>query len=100
MVCEFQVLVNVVMLEAEEKGPAIVQEAKQQRVALLVVGQRKRCILWCLMKRFARKRTRAGVVEYCIQNSSCMTIAVRRKNKRLGGYLITTKRHKKFWLLA
>ncbi|TKY54998.1 hypothetical protein E2542_SST19412 [Spatholobus suberectus] len=102
-VCEMKrpgVLVNVVMLEGEEKGVAIVQEAKQQRVSLLVVGQRKRSILWCIMRRWVRKGTRAGVVEYCIQNSPCMTIAVRRKNKKLGGYLITTKRHKNFWLLA
>ncbi|XP_061355324.1 uncharacterized protein LOC133299839 [Gastrolobium bilobum] len=95
------VLVNVVMLEGEDnKGAAIVQEAKQQMVSLLVVGQKKRSILWRLMRRWSRKRTNAGVVEYCIQNSPCMTIAVRRKNKKIGGYLITTKRHKKFWLLA
>ncbi|KAE9601901.1 hypothetical protein Lal_00040952 [Lupinus albus] len=92
------VKVNVVMVEGEEKGAAIVQEAKQQKVSLLVVGQRKRSMLWSLMKRLARKRD--GVVQYCIQNSPCMTVAVRRKNKKLGGYLITTKRHKKFWLLA
>ncbi|XP_023526546.1 uncharacterized protein LOC111790014 [Cucurbita pepo subsp. pepo] len=41
-----------------------------------------------------------GAVEYCIQNASCMAIAVRRKSKKLGGYLITTKRQKDFWLLA
>ncbi|KAJ1388549.1 UspA [Sesbania bispinosa] len=101
--CELKrpgVVVNVVMLEGEEKGAAIVQEAKQQRVSLLVVGQKKRSILWGLMRRWTRRRRRAGVVEYCIQNSPCMTIAVRRKNKKLGGYLITTKRHKNFWLLA
>lgn len=96
----FQVLVNIVLLEGDEKGAAIVQEAKQQRVSLLVVGQRKRSLLWCLMRKWTRKRTKSGVAEYCIQNSPCMTIAVRRKNKKLGGYLITTKRHKNFWLLA
>ncbi|XP_027333616.1 uncharacterized protein LOC113848348 [Abrus precatorius] len=95
------VKVNVVMVEGEEKGAALVEEAKQQRVSLLVVGQRKRSTLWCLTRRWwVRKGTRAGVVQYCIQNSPCMTIAVRRKNKKLGGYLITTKRHKNFWLLA
>ncbi|WJX90112.1 hypothetical protein P8452_72043 [Trifolium repens] len=102
--CEMKkpgVLVNIVLLEGEEKGAAIVQEAKQQRVSLLVVGQRKRSILWCLMRKWTRmRRTKSGVAEYCIQNSPCMTIAVRRKNKKLGGYLITTKRHKNFWLLA
>ncbi|CAL0307171.1 unnamed protein product [Lupinus luteus] len=94
------VQVNIVMLEGDEKGGAIVQEAKQQRVSLLVVGQRKRSMLWSLMKRLSRKRTRGGVADYCIQNSPCMTVAVRSGNKKLGDYLITTKRHKKFWLLA
>ncbi|KAG8493146.1 hypothetical protein CXB51_010524 [Gossypium anomalum] len=45
-------------------------------------------------------RMTGGVVEYCIQNATCMAVAVRRKSKKLGGYLITTKRHKDFWLLA
>ncbi|RYR31717.1 hypothetical protein Ahy_B01g056594 [Arachis hypogaea] len=96
-----EVQVSVVMLEAEEKGAAIVQEAKQQSVSLLVVGQRKRSLVRRLMaKKWPWMRTRSEVVEYCIQNSPCMTIAVRRKNKKLGGYLISTKRHKNFWLLA
>ncbi|RDX62230.1 hypothetical protein CR513_59456, partial [Mucuna pruriens] len=101
--CEMKrpgVLVNVVMIEGEEKGVAIVQEAKQQRVSLLVVGQRKRSILWCIMRRWVRKGTTSGLVDYCIHNSPCMTIAVRKNNRKLGGYTITTKRHKKFWLLA
>lgn len=94
--------VEIVLLEGKEKGPIIVEEAKQQRVSLLVIGQRKKSsILWCLVKRWAGKRDRSSeVVEYCIQNASCMTIAVRRKSKKLGGFLITTKRHKNFWLLA
>nr|XP_025672711.1 uncharacterized protein LOC112772015 [Arachis hypogaea] len=97
-----EVQVSVVMLEAEEKGAAIVQEAKQQSVSLLVVGQRKRSLVRRLMaKRRLRMRTRSEVVEYCLkQNSPCMTIAVRRKIKKLGGYLISTKRHKNFWFLA
>lgn len=98
---EFQVEVKVVKVEGEEKGAAIVEEAKQQRVSLLVIGQRKRCIWWSVVRRWGRRRrTETGVADYCIQNASCMTIAVRRKNKKVGGYLITTKRHKNFWLLA
>ncbi|KAF2282964.1 hypothetical protein GH714_043283 [Hevea brasiliensis] len=98
--CKLKVQVEVAIREGKEKGPIVVEEAKQQRVSLLVLGQRKRPIMWRLMKRWAGKRNGGGAVEYCIQNSSCMTIAVRRKGKKLGGYLITTKRHKNFWLLA
>lgn len=95
-----QVQVEVAIREGKEKGPIIVEEAKKQRVSLLVLGQRKRSIMWRLMNRWTGKRKGGGAVEYCIQNSSCMAIAVRRKGKKLGGYLITTKRHKNFWLLA
>ena len=95
-----QIQVEVAKLEGKEKGPIIVEAAKQQKVSLLVLGQRKKSIIWRLMRRWAGKRGRRGVVDYCIQNASCMTIAVRRKSNELGGYLITTKRHKNFWLLA
>ena len=87
--------------KGKEKGPTIVEEAKKQGVALLVLGQRKRSMTWRLVMMWAMNRVgNLGMVEYCIHNSDCMSIAVRRKSKRGGGYLITTKRHKDFWLLA
>ncbi|KAF5730213.1 hypothetical protein HS088_TW20G00585 [Tripterygium wilfordii] len=95
------VQVEVAMQEGKEKGKIIVEEAEKQKVSLLVLGQRKRSMLWRFMKRWRGKQNNhGGFVEYCIQNASCMTIAVRRKGKKLGGYLITTKSHKNFWLLA
>ncbi|KAI4326580.1 hypothetical protein MLD38_031880 [Melastoma candidum] len=102
------VRVEVSMAEAEgkEKGPAIVQEAKRRAVTLLVVGQRRRSVVrrvllrWSRVRRWFGRGRAVGVAEYCIQNAGCMTIGVRRKNKKQGGYLITTKRHKNFWLLA
>ncbi|XP_061988009.1 uncharacterized protein LOC133706486 isoform X1 [Rosa rugosa] len=97
--------VEVALLEGKERGAIIVEEAKKQKVSLLVLGQkRERSMWWKLINKCwtSRRRTsRSGeVVEYCIQNAGCMTIAVRRKSRRLGGYLITTKLHKNFWLLA
>ncbi|CAN7135537.1 unnamed protein product [Brassica rapa subsp. narinosa] len=86
----------------KEKGAKIVEEAKKQQVTLLVVGQEKKPPVWRLLKRWAWKRRRghAGVLKYCLENASCMTIAVKLKKRKHGGYLITTKRHKNFWLLA
>ncbi|KAJ4961253.1 hypothetical protein NE237_021163 [Protea cynaroides] len=96
-----EVQVEVVLVEGKEKGPIIVQEAKKHGVSLLVLGQKKRSMTWRLLMMWGgHKVGGGGAVEYCIQNSPCMAIAVRRKNRRLGGYLITTKRHKDFWLLA
>lgn len=87
--------------EGKEKGRVIVEEAKKQGVGLLVIGQKKRSTTWRLLMMWAgHSKVGCGVVEYCIQNASCMAIAVRRKSKKSGGYLITTKRHKDFWLLA
>ncbi|XP_013633048.1 PREDICTED: uncharacterized protein LOC106338671 [Brassica oleracea var. oleracea] len=86
----------------KKKGAKIVEEAKKQQVTLLVVGQEKKPPVWRLLKRWAWKRRRghAGVLKYCLENASCMTIAVKPKKRKHGGYLITTKRHKNFWLLA
>ncbi|GAA0141198.1 hydrolase [Lithospermum erythrorhizon] len=93
--------VEVAIQEGKDKGGVIVEAAKRLKVSLLVLGQRRRSILWKLrMIWTAENRARARVVDYCIQNANCMTIAVRRKSKKDGGYLITTKRHKNFWLLA
>ncbi|KAF7846654.1 hypothetical protein BT93_L3952 [Corymbia citriodora subsp. variegata] len=96
------VQVEVVIREGQSnKGPIIVEEAKRRRVLLLAIGQRKRSMMWWLTRRWSGRRLRrGGVVEYCIENATCMTVGVRRKSKSLGGYLITTKRHKNFWLLA
>ncbi|KAI3962731.1 hypothetical protein MKW92_023569 [Papaver armeniacum] len=96
---EVQVEVEVVKA-SKQKGPTIVQEAKKQGVSLLILGQRKRTITWRLLQLWRRKRSSSGVVEYCIENANCMAIGVRRKSKKLGGYLITTQHHKDFWILA
>ncbi|GKV10575.1 hypothetical protein SLEP1_g21917 [Rubroshorea leprosula] len=95
-----EVHVEVAVVEGQEKGPTIVEEARKQEAALLVLGQKKKSMTWRLIMMWAGNKISGGVVEYCIQNASCMAFAVRRKSKKLGGYLITTKRHKDFWLLA
>lgn len=95
------VQVEIVGIGGKEKGGIIVEQAKEQKASLLVLGHRRRSMAWRLLMRWAgRNRSSHGVVDYCIQNADCMTIAVRRKSRKLGGYLITTKRHKNFWLLA
>ncbi|XP_048428195.1 universal stress protein PHOS32-like isoform X2 [Pyrus x bretschneideri] len=100
---EVEIEVAVVVEGNKEKGPKILEEAKKQEVGLLVLGQKKRSTTWRLLVMWTGNRVsggRGGVVEYCIQNASCMAVAVRRKSRKVGGYLITTKRQKDFWLLA
>ncbi|KAM7464435.1 hypothetical protein LguiA_032556 [Lonicera macranthoides] len=102
-----EVEIEVAIAQGKEKGPTIVGEAKKQEVALLILGQKKKRSMttWRLLMMWTappgnQLAARGGVVEYCINNASCMAIAVRRKSRKVGGYLITTKRHKDFWLLA
>ncbi|KAL1356055.1 hypothetical protein HN51_008036 [Arachis hypogaea] len=109
LACSFKSMCNVkrpeveteiAVVEGKEKGAKIVEEAKKEGVGLLVLGQKKRSTTWRLVMMWAGQRVNGGVVDYCIQNAHCMAIAVRRKSSKIGGYMITTKRHKDFWLLA
>ncbi|PHT33661.1 hypothetical protein CQW23_25461 [Capsicum baccatum] len=80
-----EVQVEVTVAQGKEKGPIIVNEAKKHDVALLILGQKKRSMTWRLIMMWASNRVVAGgggggnggggVVEYCIQNASCMAIA-------------------------
>ncbi|XP_047952515.1 uncharacterized protein LOC125205334 [Salvia hispanica] len=92
-----EVHVDIIIRQGKEKGAVIVEAAEQLRVSLLILGRRNEPFwhLWIWM----RKATQSNVVDYCFQNANCMTVAV-RKSKKCGGYLITTKHHKNFWLLA
>lgn len=97
--------IETVLVQGKEKGPKILEEARKGGASLLVMGQKKRSVSWRLLMMWVGGNRMGsagggGVVEYCIQNAECMAIAVRRKSKKLGGYLITTKRQKDFWLLA
>eukprot|EP00253_Pinus_taeda_P005465 PITA_05465 len=104
-----QVEVEVMIVEGfKDKGPTILQQAKKHSVSLLVLGQPKPPLLCKLRAIWSEKRwtirsqdsSSAAAVEYCIQNSECLSVAVRTKSRRMGGYLISTKRQKNFWLLA
>ncbi|XP_074587755.1 universal stress protein PHOS32-like [Curcuma longa] len=95
-----EVAVEVSVVEATERGAAIVEEARKQGASLLVMGQKRRSFTWRLVMLWAGNKISGSVADYCVQNATCMAVAVRRKSRRGGGYLITTKRHKDFWLLA
>ncbi|KAL8483496.1 hypothetical protein ACS0TY_026254 [Phlomoides rotata] len=101
-VCQLRrpkVHVEISIQQGKEKGATIVEAAKQLRASHLVLGQRTQSFIRYLQI-WRRIKTWSMVVDYCIQNADCMTIAVRRKSRRHEGYLITTKHHKNFWLLA
>eukprot|EP00253_Pinus_taeda_P020922 PITA_20922 len=101
--------VEVMIVGGKEKGPTILHNAKRRSASLLVLGQPKPPLLQKLRSLWSDGKSAnksedsaaaAAVVEYCIQNAECMCVAVRKKNQKVGGYLISTKKHKDFWLLA
>ncbi|EFJ23357.1 hypothetical protein SELMODRAFT_58615, partial [Selaginella moellendorffii] len=87
-----EIEVETLVVEGD-KGPMIVGQAKKLEASVLVLGQRKFGFLFLRL-------TGDGLIDYCIQNAECLTLAVRRKSKKVGGYLINSKWQKNFWLLA
>ena len=100
-----QVKVETCAVEAEERAPAVVEAARRHGASLLVLGQRRRRAVARWLQALWRRRRRggspggaSGIVEHCIEHAPCVALAVRRRSS--GGYLVSSKRHKDFWLLA
>lgn len=90
-----EVEIQVMTVEGADKGTTIVNQAKKLEASVLVLGQRKPSLLQRLFQ-----RSNDAIVDYCIENAECLTLAVRKKNKQMGGYLINSRWQKNFWLLA
>lgn len=90
-----EVEIEVMTVEGADKGPTIVNQAKKLEASVLVLGQRKPSLLQRLFQ-----RSNDAIVDYCIENAECLTLAVRKKSKQMGGYLINSRWQKNFWLLA
>ncbi|KAH6780354.1 Adenine nucleotide alpha hydrolases-like superfamily protein [Perilla frutescens var. hirtella] len=79
------------------KMATVMSQVKKLEVSVLVLGQKKPSpLLNCL----CFKSSTEEFVEQCINNLECLTIGVRKQSKTVGGYLISTRWHKNFWLLA
>lgn len=94
--CKPQVEVEAVVIQGP-KLATVLSQVKKLEVSVLVLGQKKPSpIMTCL---FGRSNTEE-FVEKCINNAECLTIGVRKQSKSMGGYLISTRWQKNFWLLA
>lgn len=103
-VCEStrpEVKVETCAVEAEERAAAVVEAARRHGASLLVLGQRPRrhaVARWLQALWRCRRRAGGGVVEHCIEHAPCVALAVRRRTS--GGYLVSSKHRRDFWLLA
>ncbi|KAI3995770.1 hypothetical protein MKX01_007249 [Papaver californicum] len=92
-----------VEMEGREKAFTVLMQSKLLSIDLLVVGQRRHlssAILGCRLSTHSTKATKGmDTAEYLIENSRCTCVGVQKKGQN-GGYLLNTKTHKNFWLLA
>ncbi|RLN25630.1 uncharacterized protein C2845_PM07G30230 [Panicum miliaceum] len=83
------------------QGPklaTVLSQVKKLEASVLVLSQSKPspyCWLGCLLRSSSEE-----FVEQCINQAECLTLAVRKQSKGVGGYLISTRWQKNFWLLA
>ncbi|KAD4584551.1 hypothetical protein E3N88_22152 [Mikania micrantha] len=92
-----KVKVSRVEADSKDKAYVIISETKVHGIDLLVVGKRQSLANAILRQRI--NGTIRETAEYLIENSKCTCVAVQRKGLT-GGYLLHTKNHRNFWLLA
>ncbi|XP_074279441.1 uncharacterized protein LOC141604825 [Silene latifolia] len=94
--CKPEVEVEALVIQGP-KLATVLSQVKKLEVSVLVLGQKKSSpIMSCL---FGMSNSE-NFVEQCIDNAECLTIGVRKQSKGMGGYLISTRWQKNFWLLA
>nr|XP_016443313.1 PREDICTED: uncharacterized protein LOC107768687 [Nicotiana tabacum] len=86
---------------AKEKASIILAKAASLGIDVLVIGQRRSLSNVILRPRRSVSLRGLGLdmAEYLIENSKCTCVAVQRKGQT-AGYLLNTKTHRNFWLLA
>ncbi|KAE9610384.1 hypothetical protein Lal_00006103 [Lupinus albus] len=91
-------------MDDKDRASTILLHSKNEGVDVIVIGQ-KRTFSSALL---GYKKSGGGsmkgakmldTVEYLIQNSQCICVGVQRKGQS-GGYVLNTKTHRNFWLLA
>ncbi|KAL2497212.1 Adenine nucleotide alpha hydrolase-like superfamily protein [Abeliophyllum distichum] len=95
--CKPEVEVEALVIQGPEMD-TIMSQVKKLEVSVLVLGLKNSHppLLNCL----CLKNSTEEFVEECIDVMECLTIGVRKQTKGVGGYLISTRWHKNFWLLA
>ncbi|GAB2271464.1 hypothetical protein Dimus_006301 [Dionaea muscipula] len=94
--CKPEVEVEALVIQGP-KLATVLSQVKKLEVSVLVLGQKKPFpFMNCLFGLSSSEE----FVEHCINNAECLTIGVRKQSQGMGGYLISTRWQKNFWLLA
>ncbi|XP_058091186.1 uncharacterized protein LOC131237444 [Magnolia sinica] len=92
--CRPEVEVEALLIQGPRLA-TVISQVKKLGASVLILGQHKHSPVSC----FFRGRSE-NFVEQCINNAECLTMAVRKQSRDVGGYLISTRWQKNFWLLA
>ncbi|KAF8394223.1 hypothetical protein HHK36_020430 [Tetracentron sinense] len=93
-----RVHIEKVEMEGKDKATTILFQTMVHSIDLLVIGQR-RSLSTALLGRSGGSTRGTDTAEYLIENSKCTCVGVQKKGQN-AGYLLNTKTHKNFWLLA
>ncbi|GAA0175486.1 hydrolase [Lithospermum erythrorhizon] len=94
--CKPEVDIEALVVQGP-KLATVMSQVKKLEVSVLVLGQKKSTALLSCICGSSRAEE---FVEQCINNVECLSIGVRKQSKGMGGYLISTRWHNNFWLLA
>ncbi|CAM0956926.1 unnamed protein product [Alopecurus aequalis] len=83
----------------EAKAQTILAESQRRGVELLVIAQRRFSSFLGLRSASGSSRGHDSTAEFLIEHSKCLCVSVQKKGQN-AGYLLNTKTHKNFWLLA
>ncbi|GJM88663.1 hypothetical protein PR202_ga04752 [Eleusine coracana subsp. coracana] len=92
--CKPEVEVEALVIQGP-KLSTVLSQVKKLEASVLVLSQPKTSPFCCFMRSGSEE-----FVEECISRAECLTMAVRRQSNGVGGYLISTRWQKNFWLLA
>uniref|UniRef100_A0A2N9HMP0 UspA domain-containing protein n=1 Tax=Fagus sylvatica TaxID=28930 RepID=A0A2N9HMP0_FAGSY len=94
--CRPEVEVEALVIQGP-KLATVMSQVKKLEVSVLVLGQKSPTpLISCLCGTSSTEE----FVEQCINNADCWTIGVKKQSRGMGGYLISTRWQKDFWLLA
>ncbi|KAK1323793.1 hypothetical protein QJS10_CPA02g00546 [Acorus calamus] len=94
--CKPEVEVEALVIQGP-KLSTVLSQVKKLEASVLVLSQKKPSSLSSLCMCLSGSEE---FVEQCINNADCLTLAVRKQSGGLGGYLVSTRWQKNFWLLA
>ncbi|XP_020085324.1 uncharacterized protein LOC109708124 [Ananas comosus] len=92
--CKPEVEVEALVIQGP-KLATVLSQVRKLEASVLVLSQTKPSPFPCLIR-----SSREEFVEECINKADCLTLAVRKQSKGVGGYLVSTRWQKNFWLLA